>query len=227
MPINQQDFDQMMNQARVKLVGSSDAGLKGELFDVLSEFFNDSSCWAQTVLVSATPTATMYPLQVSEGQIIRLAGVVNYGATAPTPSAPANYPLPSVPALMPEIGTLLIKNAPVTNQYFGATVVTNVALPTDRKAVPLIPAWVLPVWHVGILDGLLGKMMAQPSKSYSNDKQSQYHLRRFRDAIARARVSALRANTLGAQAWRFPQQFRSVSQQGGVPAVGSASERSF
>ncbi len=227
MAIAKQDFDQLMNQARIKLVGASEDGLKGEFYDVLSEFFNDSSAWTQDVLVYAQPATFVYPLQVSEGQIIRLVGVTNYGPTVPVPGQTPPNGVSFVPALMPEIGCLRIEHPPATANYFIATVVTNVSLPVDRKMIPIAPDWVVPVWHVGILDGLLGKMMAQPGKSYSNDKQSQYHLRRFRDAIGRARVSKLRANTVGSQAWRFPQQFRSVSQQGGVPAVGSASERSF
>lgn len=214
MAIAKQDFDQLMNQARVKLVGASEGGLRGELYDVLSEFFNDSSTWTQDVLVNAIPGQHHYPLQVNEGQILRLVGV----------SASQNR---FISALMPDIGTLILRHSPNIVETYCATVVTNVSMPTDRNAIPLIPDWVLPVWHIGILDGLLGKMMTQTQKSYSNDKTGQYHLKRFRDAIARARVSKLRANTVGSQAWSFPQTFRSRSQQGGVPVTGSASERNF
>lgn len=219
MAINKADFEQFITQAKVKLVGASDGGLKGEFYDVLSEFFNDSSIWTQGVQFNAVPDVHHYPLFVSEGQILRLNGVGNFGVDG------KSHPSP-VPALMPEIGTLVLQHPPVQANVMVANVVTNVSLPTDRNSVPLIPDWVLPVWHVGLLDGLLGKMMAQPNKSYANDKQSMYHLKRFRDAIARARVSKLRANTIGAQAWRFPQGFRVNSQQGGVPA-SSGTERTF
>lgn len=211
--IAEKDYTQLLTQATVKLVGASQAGLKGELFDVLAEFFNDSSCWTQCVTVNAIPDRLVYPLQVSEGQIVRLVGV----------GASENR---FIPALMPTIGELILKNAPNAAETYYAEVVTNVSLPTARDQVPIGPDWVLPVWHLGILDGLLGKMMAQPSKSFSNVAQSAYHLKRFRDAIARARVSKLRANTNGTQAWRFPQQFRSNGQQGGVPGFGGG-DRSF
>lgn len=225
MALNQVDVDQLLNQARVTLVGASEGGLKGAFYDVLSEFFNDSSCWTQDVLINANATSVVYPLQVNEGQIIRLVGV-----TTPCDPAQVAAGIPGglfISALMPEIGTLILKHAPNTSVNYLATVVTNVAQPVDRKGLPQAPDWALPIWHVGLLDGLLGKMMIQPNKSYSNKETGQYHLKRFRDAISRARVSKLRANTNGAQAWRFPQQYRSTSQQGGVPAVGSASERSF
>lgn len=226
MPINKVDFDQFMNSARVKLTGASDAGLKAEFYDVLSEFFNDSSSWTQDITVAYVPNVQTYPLAVNEGQILRLVGVGDWGTTPPSPTIPNPAPL-FVPALMPEIGTLVVKHAPVTTGYFQASVVTNVSLPTDKHMLPQAPDWVLPIWHVGLLDGVLGKMMTHSNKSYTDKTQGSYHLRRFRDAIARARTSKLRANTNGASAWRFPQQFRSVSQQSGVPAIGSANERSF
>lgn len=214
MTIRTVDFDQLMNQAKVTLLGASEAGLKGAFFDVLSEFFNDSSCWTQDVDFQALTTSTEYPLEVNEGQIIRLVGV----------SDDQNG---FIPALMADVGTVLLRAAPNSDTTYTATFVTNVALPTLRGAIPNAPDWTLPLWHTGILDGLLGRMMIQPNKSYSNLTQAPYHLKRFRDVVNRARISKLRAFTNGAQAWRYPQQFRTSNQQGGVPSVGSTGDRRF
>jgi len=213
MAIVQQDFDQLMNQARVTLVGASDAGLKGAFYDVLSEFFKDSSCWDECITLPVITTSKCYPLTPSEGQIIRLGGV---GASQ----------CRFIPALMPVIGELHLQHFPNQPDTYFVNVIKNVALPTDRHMMPQAPDWVLPLWHVGILDGLLGKMMSMPGKSFTN-AQGSYHLKRFRNIISEARILKLKANTNGASAWRFPQQFRSTSQQGGVPAIGSASERLF
>lgn len=231
MPIAKQDWDQLMTQATVKLVGASDGALRAEFYDVLTEFFNDSSCWTDRVTFQYQPNVTSYPVDVSEGQIIRLNGVRDWSTTSPpdplaviTPGTPAPAFLS---AMMPDVGIVLLANIPSTAGYAEAVFTLNCSLPTSRDAVPIAPDWVLPIWHVGLLDGLLGKMMTSTNKSYSNQVQGAYHLKRFRDAIARARVSKLRANTLGSGAWRFPQSFRSLSQQSGVPAIGSANERSF
>lgn len=206
------DLDQLLHRAKVKLVGVSNADLLAELYDVLTEFFNDSSAWWETLTVAAVPDQTVYPLTPTEGQIIRLTGVSTQDGF-------------QYAGLMPDIPNLVLANAPNTAMTLLVGVTKNVVLPTDRDMVPIAPDWVLPRWHVGILDGLLGKMMETPNKSYSNAALAGYHLKRFRDAIARARVSTLRANTLGTQAWRFPQGFRTMSQQYGVPSFGG--ERSF
>lgn len=227
MAINKVDFEQLMNQAKVKLVGASADGLKGEFYDVLSEFFRDTGAWTQDITIQYQPNVQIYPLFVSEGQITALEGVSDWGTVVPSPTTATPPSASFLPALMPDFGTLILKNPPNTAGYCLVTVKTNVALPTDKHMIPLAPDWLLPRYHLTILDGLLGKMMAQPTKSYANATQSIYHLKRFRDGIAQARVQKLRANTQGAGAWRFPQQFRSRSQQSGVPAIGSANERSF
>jgi hypothetical protein len=81
---------------------------------------------------------------------------------------------------------------------------------------PYIPDWVLPTHGVGIQHGLIGSMMLMPGQSYSNTQMANYHLLKFRDRCAHARVAATKANTVGAQAWAFPQTFRTRSQKGGV-----------
>lgn len=225
--IQKQDWQQLMNQAVVKLTGASEKGLAGEFFDVLTEFLEDSSAWTQDITVPYLTNVISYPLFVAEGRIVRLSGVQNWGPTVPNPATIPPNGTSFVSALMPEIGTLVLRDPPPTAGYFNVTVVTNTALPTDKNMIPDAPDWLVPQWHLALLDGLLGKMMTSANKSYSNAKQGEYHLRRFRSAISLARVRKLRANTDGASAWRFPQQFRSTSQQSGVPAIGSANERSF
>lgn len=215
--INKQDYEQLLVQAGSKLTGAAMGALKNELYDVLTEFLNDSSAWTEDVpfTVVGDNATVLYPLQVTEGQIIRLAGVVDSNS----------FPQP---ALMFDIGTVRLQYPANTTQVYTATLVKNVYLPLTKDAIPIGPDWLLPIWHLGILDGLLGKMMNTPGRAYSSDTKALYHLKRFRDAIARARVSKLRANTVGSQAWSFPQGFRTRTQQGGVPSGGSnGNERTF
>jgi len=215
--INKQDYEQLLTQAASKLTGASSGALKNELYDVLSEFLNDSSAWTEDVQFPTIGdnVTRVYPLQVTEGQIVRLAIVVDSGG----------FPQP---ALMYDIGTVTLAYPANSVQMFTATFVKNVYLPLTKEDIPVGPDWLLPIWHVGLLDGLLGKMYSTPQRAYSNETKGVYHLKRFRDAIARARVSKLRANTNGSQAWAFPQGFRTRTQQGGVPSGGATgNERTF
>lgn len=216
MAIAKQDFDQVLNMARVRLVGASDAGLKAELYDVLSEFFNDSRCWMESIRINVVTDTTAYEVTPSEGQIIGLVGVFNS----------ENIPQP---ATMPNLGTVILTNTPNVAEaplYYYVIVSKTVQLPTNKDQLPIGPDWVLPKYHAGILDGLLGHMMMHADRPYTDEKRSAYYLRRFRSAIAMARVSALRQNTVGAQAWRFPQSFATRTQRNRTAGV-SGSDRSF
>lgn len=205
MSAHVQDLKRLLNQARVGLIGASDAGIKSALFDVFHVFFNDSSSWQQLVSFGVLNGVFQYDVTPDVGQIIRLVGVKDQ----------QNIPQP---ALMQGLGTIILQNAPnavTTPLNYTATVVLNVALPNEKTDLPAIPDWVLPVFAPGILSGLLGKMMLEANKSYSNASQGMLHMKEFRDVVNRARVATLRANTFGAQAWTFPQSFRTRNQRSG------------
>jgi hypothetical protein len=200
-------FDMLMNQARIKLPGSSDSGIKLELYDVMKEFLADSNAWTEDITFTAQPSVTMYSLVPQfGGQIINLVGVWD------------DKMIP-IPAFMPHFGTIQLVNQASTtpNQpVWTARVTKNITLPTTRDDVPVAPDWILTVYSVHILDGLLGKKKGQQAKSYSNDKMAAYHLKRFRTGIQIARTAAIRQNTKGAQEWAFPRGWTTSTQRGGV-----------
>lgn len=195
-------WTKLMGQAQVMLTGASDAELRVMLFDVLDEFFDGSNCWQENIGVTVLPDTLEYPLIPLTGAIRRLYGVLDQN----------NVPQPAV---MPIIGVLRFMYPYNNPQEMTATVVKSVTDPLLCNP-PHVPEWVLPAHGRGILSGILGNMMLQPGTGYSNQAMANYHLVKFRDAIAHARVAMMRANTVGAQAWAYPQQFRVMGQRGGV-----------
>lgn len=220
--LQQMDVDNLMNQLRVELLGSSDILLQSMMYQVMTEFFNDSSFWTEGIQINAQPQVHAYQITPTEGQIIRLASVVHLGFDN-LGHVNGHY---FVPALMPEIGVVHAEHAPANAETWMAHVVKNVSLPTLKGGVPIAPEFTLKQWFLAIKEGILGNMMNQADKSWSSPKQALYHLSKFRRYINEARSIKLRANTVGASAWRFPQGYRVNSQQGGVPSFGGT-ERSF
>jgi hypothetical protein len=205
MPLIKDDFEHLMNQARVELTGSSDAGLKATFFDTLMEFFTDSNAWHETLTVNAVPKTQTYALVPQQGgKIIRLVGVFDPNLLVQD-------------AFMPDFGTLTLVH-PYSNPITLSVIVAKtVVRPTTRDSVPDAPDWTLSVFYSYVLDGLIGKMMAQAGKTYSNQPASSYHLKRFRTGIQMARTAVMRQNTFGAQSWRFPKSANAVgSQRGGI-----------
>lgn len=54
-----------------------------------------------------------------------------------------------------------------------------------------------------IFDGFMGRMYRQPAKAYSNLQLADYHMKRFRAAIAEAKGLANRGNVPAGVGWRF------------------------
>lgn len=210
MAIAEQDWDHLIDQVDAKCPGSSRGSIRNDVYDTIHEFLDDSSAWTENLSVIVTPASQTYDVVVTEGQIVRLAGVVDVN----------NYP---IAAIMPTVGTLDFKYPVNTTQTFTATMVKTVSLPTSKKGIPVGPDWVLPLFGVGILDGALGRMMTQIGKPYSNPTQGAYHLQRYRKAIGKARTAALRRNTIGTQAWVFPQNYSTRNQRSGV-SIGNTSQ---
>ena len=214
MTIRKADYERLMNQARVKLTGASEGGLKGELFDVINEFFQDANCWVESIaitIINGVQDYTLIPQQ--GGLILRLVGVYdNNQITYPAfledvgPSGASLFPGGNLHLVWPQQ-----QNSPVQ-----VPVTKTIILPNSREDIPDAPDWLFPKWGLKILDGLLGKMMTQQNKSYSDQTTGTYHLKRFRDGIQIARVAAMRSNLYGGQAWRFPTTFRQSSQRGSV-----------
>jgi hypothetical protein len=217
------DVANLMNQCSVELTGISDALLHSMMYQVMTEFFNDSSYWTEWLPINAVSGKHRYSITPTEGQIIRLDHVVKVPTSGSAAPADGGY---FVPALMPEVGVIIAEHAPATTEQWAAHVVLNVSLPTLKGGVPIAPEFTLKQWFLAIKHGLLGELMNQQDKSWSNPKGALYHLTKFRGYIGNARSIKLRANTNGASAWRFPQGYRVNSQQGGVPSFGGT-ERTF
>jgi hypothetical protein len=192
----------ILGESNVILSGASDAQLRVQLFDTLEEFFDGSNCWQELITVTVIPETLDYPLMTNTGRILRLLGVYDQNRVAQA-------------GVMPDIGILHFLYPYTNTQPMTAVVIKNVTDPL-KCYPPFIPDWVLPVHGRTILSGILGGMMIQPGTSYFNPTLGNFHLRKFRDGISKARVATTKANTVGAQAWVYPQSFRTSSQKGGV-----------
>jgi hypothetical protein len=195
-------WQKLLGQTKVILTGASDVELKVQLFEVLQEFFDQSNCWQETIRFVVVPDTLTYPLTPTSGRILRLYGVIDQNNV-------------SQPALMPEIGTIQFQYPYTNTQTMTARVVKTVTDPLSCYP-PGIPDWILPVHGLGLLHGMLGNMMMQPGQSYSNPQQSGFHLQKFNDSKAHARVAMMKMNTVGAQSWTYPQTYRTYGQKGGV-----------
>jgi hypothetical protein len=195
-------WGKLMGQAKVYLMGASDRQLKVMLFDVLNEFFDQSNCWVEAVPFTVIPETLEYKLYVTQGRIVRLDGVIDQHGSKQQ-------------AVMPDISTVRFLYPYTQAQPMTAYVVKTVTDPL-LCFPPNIPDWILPKYSQVILHGLVGNMMMLPAQSYTNPEMAKFYLAKFNDGTTGAYVAFSKANTVGAQAWAFPQSHRSSSQRGGI-----------
>lgn len=196
------DLTRMMNNARIHLPGAIDANIQLELFNLFNDFFQDSMIWQEDItfqVTTADPALTVYDIeQSSVSSINRLLKVLNSSG------------LP-VTAYMQTPGEITLANAPANTDTLTATVALTINDPVARSGqnigFPEFPAWVLNKYGTGLLEGLLGRMMAQPAKPWSNQKMSMYYGAKMVGTTSQAKYEALHKNVSNGQAWSFPQNF--------------------
>jgi hypothetical protein len=197
------DMNRLMDQARIRLPGAVDAAIVVELFAVMKEFFSDSNIWREDIQfpVYATstpyhldPDAYTYDVMSSQGAVNRLIGVRNGDGTP-------------VSAVMPVPGQVVLSLSPNNDTSYTATVALTISDPVTRDGYPQFPDWVMNKYINDLLDGVLGRMMSQIAKPYTSPSMAAVHMRRFKQAVGRAKVEANRKNVYGAQNWRFPRTF--------------------
>lgn len=187
------DVNRLMDNLRVHLPGAIDDAIKLEVYNVLNDFFQDSNIWFEDVEFDVNTTDKIYTVTTNNGSIVRLMGVID------------NRDMP-VAAFMDTPGEVELRDKP--SQI--ATYTVRFALTVNgvgKEGYPSFPMWVLNKYMNDIIDGVLGRMMAQTAKPYSNAQLSVLHARKFSSAIAFARQEANRQNIYRGQVWRYPQGF--------------------
>jgi hypothetical protein len=185
----------LMNNVRINVPGALDTVVKLEFFNALDDFFKGSNIWKEKIPVSVDPTKDTYDVVPTDsGAINRLLWVIDPSGVA-------------VNATMEEPGTLVLQYKPGMAQTYTACVAKTVTDPTTKDDYPQYPDWVLDKYGDDLVNGVVGRLMKQPKKPYTDLQLAQYYLKSFEQAIGFARIEAARMNTYAAQTWRFPQSF--------------------
>jgi len=198
------EINRIMDNLRIRLPGAVDELMKLELFNTLNDFFQDTNLWRVRLQFSTEVGARSYSLApLPSSAYVRLISLIDSKGLG-------------VSATMDVPGTIILATVPNTVQQLVAELTLTVDDPMSVENYPICPDWALNKYQNDIVDGVLGRMMSQAAKPYSNTQLALYHARSFRSAVAVARMEANRRNIYGAQSWVYPQQFARRSRGGGV-----------
>jgi len=199
-------FDRLIETVSMSLPGASATAIKQELFDVCLEFFKKSDAWREDITFEVKPYQTDAYIAPFAGRINRLMFVTTRPALGSS-GEPVERGLPVRGAYLPDPSTIRVRVAPTALEGYIANVSLTVNDPTTRDALPIVPADLIERYYAELQSGLLARMMAQPSKPYTNVSLASYHLRAFSGATSRARNEVAEGYLAGGQAWRFPSNF--------------------
>ena len=208
MAIQKQDLDRLMNECETQLPGSTRAGIRGVMYNVIDEFLSDSNSWPEWIPFTITQNTQSYTLTPAKGgQIKRLGDIVDHNGVC--------YPAVVTDLLPPSVTICMVwpQNNSVSVR---ALVFKSVVLPNQHGDIPDAPSWLLPQYERVIEAGIIGRMQMHKTKPYTDMANGPVNMKRFRDGTAMARVQVARGYLKGAQAWCFPRNFRTNSQVGGV-----------
>ena len=158
-----------------RLPGALRNVLKFELFLVLDEFFRKSLVWTDEVDFDTKLNRREYDIVPSMGMIIHLNSIQN-GDNVPYNGA-----------VLLDSRTLQLRNEPNGVERLTANVSLTVTDPTTRDGDPYVPIEHYEANRNVLIDGLLGRMMIQPGKPYTNLALGQMHYTRFVSGCSRGR----------------------------------------
>lgn len=188
--------------------GAQRAVVLDEFRSAAREFFTRSFAWREVIgPFDAIGAQAAYTL-TSADPLADVAAVlqVDYNGR-PLNSAAAKPPVANESAdtptawYSPGLGTFSL--SPVPNTTAPGMLVAYVAL-TLKPAATDVPDYVYMHFYDALFDGTLGRLYAHPAKPYSNTQGAQYHLSRFRSAIAEGAGMA-KEGLINAQNWRYPR----------------------
>lgn len=187
--------DTLMDNLRVRLPGALDGVILQEAFFVVDEFCRHAYIWRDVVEIPLQLGSSLYPVN-APGEIAAVFYMEHLTLDLSKALFDSDQKLASL-GVLPSAADL-------------ATPVFVYLALAPRPTAPLTLDGLLPEhlwrhWSDVIKDGVLGRMMGQPAKPYSNVALAAHHLRRFRSGMATARHLTNTGHVPGAQRWSFPK----------------------
>lgn len=184
-------FDRLMTTIRPHLPGVLDEAIRQELFMVCREFFADTNTWQDGIDFVLQYGAKEAYLTPFAGRIVRLMFVESDGI----PVYGSWY----------ENGKIIMRHPDTNPKNYRAVVALTVTDPVTRDMYPVVPHDLVDTYTDALMNGILARMMSQPSKPYTNLQLATYYERKFRGDKGRAKSDANSGHTYRSQRWAFPR----------------------
>lgn len=185
--------DRLMNDLRVRLPGATDAMIQREIWSLLNDFCREGLAWRENVEITLVEDVSTYDIAPVGTEVVLVYGVSH--ATMALNGAVYSF------------GKLLLTVEPTASDVLTPVFVDAAltpALTAGLDVESLIPADMWSEHHDTILNGVLGRLLAQPAKPYSNPALAAFYVKSYTIQRAVVRRKVRTGGVMAPQTWRFP-----------------------
>lgn len=201
------EYQRLLQDAQAQVPGSIPTGLRAALFATLKDFLDMTNAWQEDIDVDIVANDTAYTLTPpTAGRINRLLLLYNSTDTEKRWVSPVRMDVP---------GDLVLLRVPNAAATWVAKVAKVVKDPVDCDGNPEIESWILQKYWDTLLQGVVGNMLNQGGKGYSDRQGGAIAMRRYINGRSLARREIMSGNVFGNQTWSFPQTWGTGSQSRG------------
>jgi hypothetical protein len=204
-------FSAWLKDALVSTPGATRAVVKRELINAAREFYRETTALREFVgpetITAADETYDLNTLIATPAQYevsLVLSAAINRIPLARLTEQPhGEYEEAEMPNkyFMASSGVLNLWPRPLTQIDDALTVYVSLI---PKEAATALPDDAAVHYYDALRDGMLGRMHGHPAKPYTNPVLAEYHLKRFRNAIGKARSAVKTADARGV-GWTFPR----------------------
>ena len=212
MPTPTTPWDRLFNDIKISVPGLTDAVLKQELYRVVTDFFDQTNVWDETIPFNVVPNTLNYQVTpAGKGAANRLLLVYDPANAGPD----KRWVQGGIQFQMPDV--IQLATSPSTATTWNAIISKQLDDPVTREGYPDIDPnffWVLNKYRDALTYGTLARVFIQPAKTYSNLKLAQFNNANYVSERSQARVDVLHSHTYGGQRWMFPQGYATTARKG-------------
>lgn len=182
-------YARLLDNLRIALPGALDGTIQQELFNTVDELCRTANAHRAPFAITTVVGQSIYPVVVSGFVTLTVMYASDPGIVFDR-----------------DDGTATLASPPEDVR----TIALELSLGPDTLELPAdwLPDTVWERQYQALLHGVLGRMMGQIAKPYSDRITGAYHARRFRNLMAMARHDANTGGAPGAQRWRYPRHGR-------------------
>jgi len=194
------EYDNFLQDCITNLPSSTPMVVEPELALVMRDFTQQTNAWRAMYEVPVNKELTCYVVTPMQGSSINLLHNLFEAED------PDRKPAAMGGVRMSTPGHIELERPPSASALWIADVslypTRNLTGPSSCKAA--VPGWLLDRYYDTLLHGVLGRMMRQPLKPYSNLPLGSLHGAAYGAGRSAAKAELARSNIWGTQQWRFP-----------------------